>query len=194
MDPPAGSPAQPFTVTLLAREAEHLEIEEDRAVLGFRLPRLFAFAHPQLVKLVLVHTGTQGGIPSTPFFVFADFVEPQPFDDEFRPYLGSSQTSSNTWVPLSGNLLSSGVTLTLQTLSGDPFNKSLPRGLSLTIAVGPAATSYLRPFARPLHSLASRLGFASSTSSGSSSSESDLTLPPPPKALSVLSKARKGFK
>ena len=175
----------------MAREAEHLEITGDKAVLGFRLPRLYAFSQPQLVKLVLCHTGTTAGAASRPFFVFADFVEPQPFNDEFRPLLGTSQTSSNAWVQLSGNLLSTVVSLTLQTLTGDDFARTLPRGLTFSVAVGPAPSNYLRPFSRPLHRLADRLGAFPSSSESSSGSESDLGLPPPPKSLSILTKFEK---
>ena len=146
-------------------------------VLGFRLPRIFAFAQPQLVKLVLAHTATAAGSPRQPFLVFASFVEPQPFNTEFRPYLGSSHTDSNTWVQLAGNLLSSSVRITLQTLSGTAFTRTFPTGLTLTIAVGPAATSYLRPISRPLHQLAAVRHISSTTttssSSGSSGSDSE---------------------
>lgn len=140
---PSNTPL-PFTVVFQSREAEHVEVVGDRVVLSVRLPRLYAFAQTHVARLALVSSGQTLATTASaeePFFVFASFAEPQPFNAEFRPLLGTSQTASNSWVPLAGNLISSIVTLTLQTLSGAHFARSLPSGLTLIVCVAPVASS-----------------------------------------------------
>jgi hypothetical protein len=162
---------QPFTVTFQSSQAQHVEHRRDSLVLSHRLPRLFSFDQPHLVKLQLV----AGLEKEPPLLVYASFAEPQPFNGEYRPLLGSTRADSNSFIPLAGNFLSGTVTLTLESLNGATVNvfPSTAPGSNFTLGVYVVPASWLRPM-RPAYG---GLLKPAASSASSSSSDSDSVSP-----------------